>query len=91
MIVEEDGDPAQWDTVELEGVNDPDMRRLRHNEDGSCVYLGLLGCTIYDRRPAMCRVFDCRLSAAMLGWDVAKEMAVRGEPVMVAALARSGR
>lgn len=27
---------------------------------GRCVYLGLNGCTIYDRRPFLCRSFDCR-------------------------------
>lgn len=29
---------------------------------GACVYLGETGCTIYDKRPAMCRVFSC------VGW-----------------------
>jgi hypothetical protein len=28
--------------------------------DGQCVYLGAAGCTIYDRRPLLCRSFDCR-------------------------------
>jgi hypothetical protein len=27
---------------------------------GACVYLGPSGCTIYDRRPTLCRSFDCR-------------------------------
>jgi Fe-S-cluster containining protein len=27
---------------------------------GACVYLGDLGCTIYERRPLLCRSFDCR-------------------------------
>jgi Fe-S-cluster containining protein len=27
---------------------------------GQCVYLGASGCTIYDRRPLLCRSFDCR-------------------------------
>ena len=29
-------------------------------ENGQCVYLGPKGCTIYDRRPYLCRSFDCR-------------------------------
>ncbi len=33
---------------------------LAANPDGHCVYLGLSGCTIYDRRPILCRTFDCR-------------------------------
>jgi hypothetical protein len=27
---------------------------------GACVYLGAPGCTIYERRPLICRTFDCR-------------------------------
>ena len=27
---------------------------------GACVYLGPSGCTIYNRRPLLCRSFDCR-------------------------------
>jgi Fe-S-cluster containining protein len=27
---------------------------------GACVYLGDSGCTIYERRPLLCRSFDCR-------------------------------
>jgi Fe-S-cluster containining protein len=27
---------------------------------GACVYLGPSGCTIYHRRPLLCRTFDCR-------------------------------
>jgi len=33
---------------------------LATNEMGHCVYLGRDGCTIYDRRPLLCRSFDCR-------------------------------
>jgi Fe-S-cluster containining protein len=29
--------------------------------DGRCIYLGESGCTIYERRPKMCRVFSCVL------------------------------
>ena len=28
--------------------------------NGACVYLGESGCTIYERRPLLCRSFDCR-------------------------------
>ena len=28
--------------------------------NSQCVYLGPSGCTIYDRRPFLCRNFDCR-------------------------------
>lgn len=35
----------------------PVLRKI----DGHCVYLGLDGCTIHGRAPALCRMFDCRL------------------------------
>jgi Fe-S-cluster containining protein len=33
---------------------------LLATENGQCVYLGDSGCTIYSRRPLLCRSFDCR-------------------------------
>jgi hypothetical protein len=33
---------------------------LATEANGQCVYLGAAGCTIYDRRPVLCRSFDCR-------------------------------
>jgi hypothetical protein len=33
---------------------------LATTENGHCVYLGGDGCTIYERRPFLCRSFDCR-------------------------------
>jgi hypothetical protein len=33
---------------------------LATEANGQCVYLGQSGCTIYDRRPLLCRSFDCR-------------------------------
>ena len=33
---------------------------LATNSAGHCTYLGPLGCTIYERRPLICRTFDCR-------------------------------
>jgi hypothetical protein len=39
---------------------------VRQRADGACVYLGESGCTIHDRAPAICRVFDCR--AFLLGF-----------------------
>lgn len=33
---------------------------LAQRADGGCIYLDdRLGCTIYERRPALCRVFHC--------------------------------
>lgn len=39
---------------------------LMHTPEGACVYLGEQGCTIYERRPAVCREFDCRAMVARL-------------------------
>jgi hypothetical protein len=33
---------------------------LERDAEGKCVYLGPSGCTIYERRPLLCRSFDCR-------------------------------
>jgi hypothetical protein len=35
---------------------------IRHDADGYCTHLDRAssGCTIYDKRPAVCRGFDCR-------------------------------
>ena len=33
---------------------------LATDTKGQCVYLGPSGCTIYERRPLLCRSFDCR-------------------------------
>jgi len=37
----------------------PYMILDRHN-NGDCVHLGKRGCTIWDRAPYECRMFDCR-------------------------------
>jgi Fe-S-cluster containining protein len=46
---------------------------LAHQSNGDCVYLGSGGCTIYERRPALCRLFDCRElagKASMKRWKI---------------------
>jgi len=34
---------------------------LQHTDSGDCVYLGAKGCTIWEKRPVICREFDCAL------------------------------
>jgi hypothetical protein len=65
--------PEQGDDVEsyrFRALTDPATGKtlfaLAADEDGSCVYLGAAGCTIYDRRPILCRSFDCRKHYLML-------------------------
>ena len=59
--------PEQGDDVQsyrFQVVTDPaagtTVYALAADEQGRCVYLGESGCTIYDRRPLLCRSFDCR-------------------------------
>jgi Fe-S-cluster containining protein len=40
------------------------MAMLPQKGNGDCAYLGEAGCTVYDRRPIVCRAFDCRRQAA---------------------------
>jgi Fe-S-cluster containining protein len=65
MLVDGD-DPTDYDTHELAFPNSvtgaPITFALKHRPDGACIYLGDDGCTIYDRRPRICRVFTC------VGW-----------------------
>lgn len=39
---------------------------LATDDSGGCAYLGKRGCTIYERRPVLCRSFDCRKYYLML-------------------------
>jgi hypothetical protein len=38
---------------------------LRHRDDGACIHLGEAGCTVYEHRPSLCRLYDCRANAAL--------------------------
>ena len=59
--------PEQGDAVDSyqhrvltdQATGDP-VFLLATEANGQCVYLGASGCTIYDRRPLLCRSFDCR-------------------------------
>lgn len=52
-------DPSSYDLVEVRG-----KKVLRHKPNGDCNHLVREGtggyCSIWDRRPVMCREFDCR-------------------------------
>jgi Fe-S-cluster containining protein len=43
-----------------ESILGPEYRMLAHKDNGDCVYLSDAGCSIHDRRPYKCRIFDCR-------------------------------
>lgn len=53
-----DDDPTQYET--RPHFLDASQLMLAHRADGACIYCGPLGCTLYARRPRMCRDMDCR-------------------------------
>ena len=66
LITERGDNPALYKTepatindigVEMYGIG---KRMLAHKQNGDCYYLGDKGCTIWDRAPYMCKIFDCR-------------------------------
>lgn len=61
LMPEHGDDPTQYVTEPsrhpLSGVEGV---MIAHKENGDCYYLGETGCTIYDKRPACCRAYDCR-------------------------------
>lgn len=61
------------------------------NEDGHCVFLGEAGCTVYDSRPAGCRlyplVFDPDANRGVLDEDCPHTRSFRVRPRDRAALA----
>lgn len=63
---------------------------LERRADGGCVYLdGMLGCTVYERRPDMCRMFDCAAWFLMLSPTEFREILITGDPAEKA-MVRSG-
>jgi hypothetical protein len=52
----------------------PGALMLAHQPNGDCVYLDRVrgGCSIYERRPLMCRRMDCRLIAQALSFTQAR-------------------
>lgn len=47
--------PAMYETEKLGS-----RLVIKRSGGNGCRYLGQSGCTIYGRRPSICRVFDCR-------------------------------
>lgn len=83
-LVPEDGDIVEsydHEMVFIDGVGE--FAFLKHRKNGDCVYLGRDGCTIRERRPALCRAFDCR------GFFLSKTRAERLEHRKSGAVARA--
>ena len=66
-------DPAAYMTRDVRSPLDGSMvKALIQKPDGSCIYLGDAGCTIHDRAPQMCKMFDCaRLYKKFMSWPKA--------------------
>jgi uncharacterized protein len=61
MLLPQEGDDVQsyqHEIVDLPGAGRGAI--LKRKDNGDCIYLGEHGCTIHDRAPVICRVFDCR-------------------------------
>ena len=69
-------DPALYKTVPHHKF--PGDLMLDHKPNGDCIYLGKVGCTIYDKRPRMCREFDCRNFFPDLKIDEVRALEARG-------------
>jgi Fe-S-cluster containining protein len=67
LYPEHGDDPSQYETVPTASIN-PKLQALlgagrvmlAHKPNGECIYLGEAGCTIWDRAPNICKMFDCR-------------------------------
>jgi len=64
------------------------QRKLERNADGSCVYVGPTGCSIYEYRPLGCRAFDCRKWVDNFPGRSARRDAGRQNPAAMAVITR---
>lgn len=83
---------ASYETMQVRigapGIPSREITVIKLNKDGSCHYLGPDGCTIHDRAPAICRVFDCRRFAMSMGNRAQRRKAGAQSDVVAAGLAR---
>lgn len=54
---------------------------IKQKENGDCAHLGEHGCEVYDRRPVICRTYDCRDFLRRFGDRHAQRRAVRDQKV----------
>jgi len=60
LLPDEGDDVSSYDHDLIDIPNMGQIPVLKHKPNGDCVYLGEDGCTIHDRAPFICRIFDCR-------------------------------
>ena len=73
MLVDGVDQIAEYETTEEHGA-----RFLCLQPNGDCVYLGPDGCTIHERAPYMCRIFDCRAQHAQYTREERRDLVKRG-------------
>lgn len=66
----------------LDVVEEGGHRQVRRREDGSCIHLGEHGCTVYEKRPEVCRTYDCRLMA-LAGTPLGSNPTLRVDPTLM--------
>jgi Putative zinc- or iron-chelating domain len=60
LVLPGDGDdPTSYDCNIIE-TPAGQVHALKHRPNGDCIYLGPTGCSIWERTPTMCKIFDCR-------------------------------
>lgn len=68
VLLTANDDPMAFTTVEvINPLNGQTAHAIPLKADGACHYLGDQGCTIYERRPEICRAFSC------VGWVLSIE------------------
>jgi uncharacterized protein len=77
----EDGDDfTQYETtIGTNPFSGQPVHMLKQRKDGTCTYLGPFGCSIYNRRPAICRSFDCRVLVKRIDETRARALIANGQ------------
>jgi hypothetical protein len=74
IALTDEDDAATYETEMMHGVS----LVLKHKPNGDCIYLGDEGCTIHDRAPVLCRVYDCREQYRTYNREQRRDMVARG-------------
>lgn len=51
---------------------------LKHKSNGDCIYLTKSGCSIYERRPAICKEYSCALFVQKTPNKVLRKLVAQG-------------
>ena len=80
LLQPEHGDqPATYDTMPFKHpLTGEDAFVLKRKPNGECVYLDETGCTIWNRAPALCQSFDCRLNYLKYTRHMRKQLTKKG-------------